>query len=121
MSRSTVGPGTLSARSYHRLSCDGQKYGPLKTSCSPRICTPFLPASSIIGMCLSNIASAIFATGMLSSLIGLLAWMSPALTMRGMAILLVPAGDDDLRVGEEADRVRPVRLEVAEEALLRAA
>ena len=27
-----VGPGTGSARSYQCASCDGQKYGPLKTS-----------------------------------------------------------------------------------------
>ena len=40
---STVGPGTGSAASYQRLSCDGQKYGPLKISCRQRIWTPFLP------------------------------------------------------------------------------
>ena len=39
--------------SYQCASCDGQKYGPLKISCRPRICTPRLPASSMSGMCAS--------------------------------------------------------------------
>jgi len=42
----------------------------LKISCRQRICTPFLPASSIIGRCFSTIASAIFLTGTLVSLMG---------------------------------------------------
>src|SRR5437660_12904898 len=81
---SVVGPGTGSAASYQRLSWPGQKYGPLKISCRQRICTPFFPASSISGACLSNIACLILATGCDSSLIGLLHWMRPAMSLRGI-------------------------------------
>src|SRR5260221_3793619 len=72
-----VGPGTGSAASYQRLSWPGQKYGPLKISCRHRICTPFLPASWIIGRCFSSIAAWISATDFDSSLMGLLAWIRP--------------------------------------------
>src|SRR5580765_8075490 len=85
---SVVGPGTLSAASYQRLSWPGQKYGPLKISCRHSTCTPFLPASSISGTCLSNIACLIFSTGTLSSLIGLLHWMRPPTSLRGIEALL---------------------------------
>src|SRR5580765_3562229 len=85
---SVVGPGTLSAASYQRLSWPGQKYGPLKISCRHSTCTPFLPASSISGTCLSNIACLIFSTGTLSSLIGLLHWIRPPTTFRGIEALL---------------------------------
>src|SRR6185503_10504579 len=81
---SHVGPGTGSAASYQRLSWPGQKYGPLKISCRQRIWTPFLPASWIIGRCFSSIAAWISATDLLSSLIGLLAWMRPLMTLRAM-------------------------------------
>src|SRR3954464_4422505 len=80
--RFTVGPGIGSAASYQRLSCDGQKYGPLKISCRHKMPTPFLPASSIIGRCVSNIADWISATGRLSSLIGFDIWMRPHFTVR---------------------------------------
>src|SRR6187551_327477 len=82
---STVGPGTGSAASYQRLSWPGQKYGPLKISCRQRIWTPFLPASWIIGMCFSSIAAWISATVRVSSLMGLLAWIRPLVTLRAMA------------------------------------
>jgi hypothetical protein len=79
---STVGPGTGSAASYQRLSCPGQKYGPLKISWRHRIWTPFLPASWIIGMCFSSIAAWISATDFDSSLMGLLAWIRPDVIFR---------------------------------------
>src|SRR5207249_1169867 len=94
---SVVGPGTDSAASYQRLSWPGQKYGPLKISCRHRICTPFLPASSINGMCLSSIACLIFSTGWDSSLIGLAHWISPPMSLRGISCLLVR--DASLRQG----------------------
>src|SRR5258708_447134 len=83
-SASVVGPGTDSAASYQRLSCPGQKYGPLKISWRQSTCTPFLPASSINGTCLSSIAFLIFSTGCDSSLIGLLHWIRPPISLRGM-------------------------------------
>src|SRR5438874_3449233 len=43
--RSTLFPYTTLFRSHHLASWLGQKYGPLKTSCRQRICTPRLPAS----------------------------------------------------------------------------
>src|ERR1041385_5443313 len=85
-SLSTVGPGTASAASYQRRSCPGQKYGPLKISCRHRIWTPFLPASWIIGRCFSSIAAWISATGLVSSLMGLEAWIRPAITLRAMLV-----------------------------------
>src|SRR5439155_5656431 len=85
---SVVGPGTLSAASYQRLSWPGQKYGPLKISWRHSTCTPLLPASSIKGTCLSNIACLTFSTGTLSSLIGLLHWMRPPTSLRGIEALL---------------------------------
>src|ERR1043166_625819 len=85
---SVVGPGTLSAASNRRLSWQGQKWGPLKISCRQSTWTPCLPASSISGTCLSNIACLIFSTGTLSSLIGLLHWISPPISLRGIELLL---------------------------------
>src|SRR5947209_8599484 len=85
-SLSTVGPGTASAASYQRRSCPGQKYGPLKISCRQRICTPFLPASWMNGRCFSSIADWISATDLVSSLMGLAAWMRPEMTLRLMLV-----------------------------------
>ena len=65
-----VGPGTSSAESYQRTAWPGQKYGPLKISCRHRIWTPFLPASSMKGMCAASAASLIAWTGFDSSLTG---------------------------------------------------
>ncbi len=79
-----MGPGTASAMSHQRASCEGQKYGPLKTSCRQRICTPFLPASSMKGRCFSNIASRTAATEAFGSLRGLLHWMRPPMTLRAI-------------------------------------
>src|SRR6478736_3864523 len=87
----TVGPGTGSAASYQRTACDGQKYKPLKISCRQRICTPFLPASSIIGRCFSNMADWISVTLLVSSLIGFEHWISPHFTV--LAILVLHQND----------------------------
>src|SRR5438093_2248221 len=81
---SVVGPGTGSAASYQRLSWLGQKYGPLKISCRQRIWTPFFPASSMSGTCLSNLACLTLETGTDSSLIGLLHWINPPISLRGI-------------------------------------
>src|ERR1700748_2930273 len=117
--RLTVGPGTSSAMSHHFESCEGQKYGPLKTSCRQRICTPFLPASSMNGRCFSNIASRTAGTEAWGSLSGLLHWIRPPMTLRAMLFLsLEPALDDDLALGVEVDARAAVRLRVAEHAAL---
>src|SRR5262249_60433472 len=84
---SVVGPGTGSAASYQRLSCPGQKYGPLKISCRHRIWTPRLPASWIIGRCFSNIAAWISAMLRDLSLVGFEAWVRPLLAFRGLVPL----------------------------------
>src|SRR5262249_58994641 len=87
------------AASYQRTFCEGQKYGPLKISCKQRICTPFLPASSSMGRCFSNIADGISATGFDSSLTGFEAWINPHFTVR--AILRLQQCDRvPVRIGE---------------------
>src|SRR5512140_1817927 len=78
---SIVGPGIGSAVSHHLLSWLGQKYGPQKISWRQRIWTPRLPASSIIGRCLSIIACLIDSTFAESSLSGLDIWISPPTTV----------------------------------------
>src|ERR1035438_10754932 len=83
---SVVGPGTLSAASYQRGSCGGQKYGPLKISCSPRICTPFFPASWMSRRCKSIAAFCTFASGAFGSETGLCVWIRPTVTFRGMRL-----------------------------------
>ena len=67
---SVVGPGTDSAMLYQWASCDGQKYGPLKISCRPRICTPRFPASSISGTCASIDAWRMVSIGVFGSVMG---------------------------------------------------
>src|SRR5687768_7323916 len=125
---SVVGPGTGSAASYQRLSWPGQKYGPLKISCRQSTCTPFFPASSMNVMCLSRAAFWTFAMGCDSSFTGLLHWIRPPITLRGIdrspdgfGAPRLPAADDDLLLGVEVDGIAAVRLRVAEERLLRAA
>ena len=81
---SVVGPGTGSATSYQCASCDGQKYGPLKTSCRPRICTPLRPASSMSGMCTSIAAWRTVSMGAAGSVSGVAACIRPPISCRGM-------------------------------------
>src|SRR3954453_16189021 len=82
--RSVVGPGTGSAMSYQWGSCDGQKYGPLNTSCRPRICPPRRPASSINGRCTSIDACRILTIDTAGSVIGDAAWIRPPRPLRGI-------------------------------------
>ena len=72
-------------------SCDGQKYGPLKISCRPRICTPFVPASSMSGRCASIAASRTSSIGAAGSVSGAAAWIRPPRTLRGMRLHAIDA------------------------------
>src|SRR5688572_24044141 len=82
-----VGPsGIASARPYHFLSWDGQKYGPVKISWKQSICTPAFPAFSMNGMWASIIP---FRCSSQGRSVGILfaTWMRPAFTILAMGFL----------------------------------
>src|SRR5438445_2927236 len=105
--RSVVGPGTGSAMSYQCGSCEGQKYGPLKTSWSPRIWTPFFPASSMKGMCLEIASSLTCSIGVEGSDVGVAHWIRPPMSLRGIVTSCHPERSEGSRSDRKAEIPRP--------------